>query len=444
LAALGNRGVEYADITSDGMFDVIATLGDDIVYYENTGAGPGYPIFDFNLPIVLYTVAPVSGYGLVSFTMYDQNASGVPDLFILKETTLEYKQIDYVPISSGPTIGPSVTPYPADTLNSLPNASPQFMQVANLDSDAEPELVLSDGSNSGSLIVLLDGVTGSPFVFASPTTITSVCMPAFNSSFPIPELFDGDCDGDLDLFVGISTEVLYYENTGSSTSFNLQDCNTLGGSCQSVTPCLYQSGDFGITNVGGETEYIFPRFVEVNNDGKPDLYITRWISMPGNEHAETTYYQSQDCCECPYELCFNYSPIPSGIYEANHQISSNGTIPSGNNVTFRANNKQYGPGFTVNGILTDLAPGCSTCCGVTSPLSALAWLAPYVGNPDYSITQCSWNGECIFKITDFCLLSDGTTFYYDCEGILICESYTTGGSCSSTFNPTDCHLLQSC
>jgi len=445
LADLGYSGVEYADVTSDGLFDVIATSGNDIIYFTNTGS-LGSPIFNFTSPNILYTVVPNSGYGMVSFTMYDYNNSGVPDLFILKETSTAggFKQIDYVSGNIGLSYGAATIVYPASSGNGLPNSHEQFMEVANLDADPEPELLMSSGSGNGAGILYFDGVTGSPFGFTNSPLMT-VCLPTvpFYSTFAIPELYDADCDGDLDLFLGVSTDLLYYENTGNSTSFILQDCNTLVSPCQTTTSCTFQAVDFGISNVGGNTEHVFPRFVEVNNDGKEDLFITRNDCASGC-HIETQYYESQDCCECPYELCFNYSPIPSGTYEADHLIKASGTIPLGNNVTFKSDSKRYGLGFTVNGTLTDIMPGCSSCCAVTDPLVDLAWLAIYVGDPNYAITKYTWNGECIIAVSDFCLVSDGIITYYDCEGVEICFSFGFGSTCPPNFTIQNGYSLQSC
>jgi hypothetical protein len=55
-----------------------------------------------------------------------------------------------------------------------------------------------------------------------------------------------------------------------------------------------------------------------------------------------------------------------------------------------------------------------------------------------------YNGDCIYRIQDFCVVSDGTTAYYDCFGDLICEQFPFGGTCSPSFNPTNCTLLQAC
>jgi len=34
--------------------------------------------------------------------------------------------------------------------------------------------------------------------------------------------------------------------------------------------------------------------------------------------------------------------------------------------------------------------------------------------------------------------------YYDCDGDVICEQFQFGGTCSPTFNPTNCVQLQAC
>jgi len=83
------------------------------------------------------------------------------------------------------------------------------------------------------------------------------------------------------------------------------------------------------------------------------------------------------------------------------------------------------------------------CCP-DDPLLELEWLAPFIGDDNYSIEQCKWNGACIYVIRDFCVVSDGTTTYYDCQGNVICERANFLDTCIPGFAPTDCVMLKPC
>jgi hypothetical protein len=153
------------------------------------------------------------------------------------------------------------------------------------------------------------------------------------------------------------------------------------------------------------------------------------------------------------ELCCSYEDMNLSItetdrklYYTNGSITSTSTISSTAEVTYKAGNGiTLNPGFNVQpgALFSAVAEGCEDCCP-PNPLTDLPWLAPYVNDPNYAISQCMYNGDCIYQIQDFCVVSDGTTAYYDCYGNLICEYFQVGGTCSPSFNPTNCTVLQSC
>jgi len=431
---LETKGIEYVDVTNDGLYDIVTSNGNDIVYYKNNGS-LGNPSFNLGTPNgTLYTVNTTPGNAFISFAMHEL------DLYVLYETPS--LTIDHIAGTANPTTGGVASYSLVGTI--ITNAQLLYFDVADMDNDLDIDILGSFGSGHTTPINYYENISG-VYTFSISNPILNVCFPTalVSAAFPMPELYDADCDGDFDLFLGIKENLLYYENTGSSTNMLLQDCNTLGSPCQTTQACRFQSADFGIVNLAADAEFIFPRFVDVNNDGKDDLYVT-WHNCSHTPCSALQYYESQDCCRCPLELCFDYSPIPSGIYEADLLIKATGTIPAGNTVTFKADNKLYQSPFTVNGIFSDQMPGCSSCCGVNDPLVELNWLAPFVGDPNYSITQCSWNGECVFRITDYCIVSDGTTSYYDCEGNLICKTFMVGGTCSNSFSVSNCAILQAC
>jgi len=151
------------------------------------------------------------------------------------------------------------------------------------------------------------------------------------------------------------------------------------------------------------------------------------------------------CCIYDSLLLTNVETGPA-YYKAHGQIITESTITNTANVTYNGGqgvlprapfNVQAGAR------VTSLTDGCDNCCP-RNPLTELPFLQPFVGNPAYSITKCFYNGDCVYRVTDFCQVSDGETAYYDCLGNKICSDFGFTSNCPSTFTVTGCQVLQSC
>ncbi|MEL6942238.1 MAG: T9SS type A sorting domain-containing protein, partial [Bacteroidota bacterium] len=142
----------------------------------------------------------------------------------------------------------------------------------------------------------------------------------------------------------------------------------------------------------------------------------------------------------------NNIPVLTNITAAPDQwttISTNWTATFSGNVTLSIRQAQRG-GNDDFGIDNIQFTECQTTTG--DPLKDIAWLQPFVGNANYAITQCILNGETIYILTDYCFVSDGTTYYYDCKGNLLCELFQAGGTpCSLDISASsNCNTLQAC
>ncbi len=173
-----------------------------------------------------------------------------------------------------------------------------------------------------------------------------------------------------------------------------------------------------------------------SQDGECEIFIA----------GECQFGKTSFCCV--YDDLY-LSGVETGkkLYHTNGKIeTSNTTISATADIIYKAGQGvNHNPVHIVNapGQMTSLAEGCDDCCP-DDPLNDLPFLAAYVNNPNYSITQYTYNGDCIYQIMDFCLVSDGTISYFDCLGNLICEQFSFGGTCPNVFPITNPIVLQSC
>jgi len=152
-----------------------------------------------------------------------------------------------------------------------------------------------------------------------------------------------------------------------------------------------------------------------------------------------------DCYDpCPPIIIKNENPVPSGIYQASQTVESTGRVTTNTNVHFKAGqNICLNTGFTVEAG-AQFSASIEPCCCSDDPLYDLTWLQPFIGDPNYSISRGIYQNQCVFIVTDFCIVSDGVTIYYDCEGNLICESYQIGTTCPANFTVQNITVLKGC
>jgi len=151
-----------------------------------------------------------------------------------------------------------------------------------------------------------------------------------------------------------------------------------------------------------------------------------------------------NCNPCPPIIVKNDVPILDGIYHAAQTVESAGAVPSTGNVHFKAGqNIRLNTGFSVATGAT-FSANIEPCCCSDDPLNDLSWLQPFIGDANYSISRGVYQNQCVFIVTDFCVVSDGVTAYYNCEGNKICESYQIGTTCPAGFTVQNITVLQGC
>lgn len=150
------------------------------------------------------------------------------------------------------------------------------------------------------------------------------------------------------------------------------------------------------------------------------------------------------CNPCPPIIVFPGGPIPPGVHQAAGGIKATGTVVQGSNVELIAGERiELGEGFGVEAG-SDFAASIKPCCCTNDPLNELAWLQPFIGDPNYSISRGVYQNQCVFIVTDFCLVSDGVTAYYDCLGNQICYLTFGANTCPTSFNVQNITVLQGC
>ena len=119
-----------------------------------------------------------------------------------------------------------------------------MIEAGDVDGDGDLDVLVSGQDQGLEGTAFLEQVQGPPPLFlpflqlgAGQTLPSNPMIPDNGDSAHAPELYDADCDGDMDLFISdpllltAGGHVDYYENTGSGSPFlyfTLQNANPYG------------------------------------------------------------------------------------------------------------------------------------------------------------------------------------------------------------------------
>jgi hypothetical protein len=158
--------------------------------------------------------------------------------------------------------------------------------LVDIDGDGDLDLFTGQGDTYASADIMFYRNTGSSTspAFASPTT-NPFSITAPTSYFVFPELADLDGDGDQDLMCGtLEGDIVYYQNTGSSTSPSF------------ATPVTHPFGLTAASYVGA------PALGDLDRDGDLDLFM-------GEQYGNLRYYQNTGSATSPAFAASTLNPF---------------------------------------------------------------------------------------------------------------------------------------
>jgi len=296
-----NKDKEYGDIDNDGDVDILFSKKDNstqlpVLYWlENTAGPSNSPIY--NLPSVNLNILNARSYRL-----YDWNNDGCNDIVILGWNAGVVVFINDCNASF--TFGS----YLLYDLIDYKYADELLMDIGDLNNDGMPDIVISGQhtASPGTIFYEHNGSNVYPFYnLPSPQNyisngngVTNPFIPENNGSIPTPEIYDADCDGDLDLFISDpllpapnygGARMYFHENNGGVTNNTLPNVNVIGVS--------NQFGFLDDPNSSGynsplRCDWIITRIVDYFGNGCP-------IAISYNPCSQKFYYYLQEDCLCP-------------------------------------------------------------------------------------------------------------------------------------------------
>lgn len=258
----GYNSTRFADIDADGDKDMFVSVlylsqnSKNFTLYRNNGTASN-PVFQRITDNYLNNV-DVGGNSNAVFA--DITGSPLPDLIMGN---------DFAKLTVFTNTGTQNLPAFAltdDSVNILSasfNYSPSF---GDLDNDGDKDLILGSYIRDSLWFFRNTGTPGAyNFVYEARGNEIGITGLGQSST---PELVDIDNDGDLDLFAGgTNGRLIYYENTGSATSFAF----------------TFRTNFYSGIDAGDES---IPRFADIDRDGDRDLFI-------GKLDGRISYYRNE-------------------------------------------------------------------------------------------------------------------------------------------------------
>lgn len=298
---------EYGDVDKDGDIDILYVTPNSelwVILNAGTVTSPDYrAVNKVNTGLT----------SVISFRLVDWYGDGVNDLVVLDDVNSNSKISLYIDISA--QIG---SPSPSALLldeSQYPINNAQLIEIGDIDGDHLPDLLVSGQGtaiNGTALFQLTSAWTFPPtFDFVAPQTLIQPMIPEFGLSFPCPELFDADCDGDLDLFISDpwwtfegGGHVDYYENTGAGSPLLY---------FTQVSPNPFGLDDVPLPGMELTCDWVITRFVDFFGDGIPEAIAYNPCSM-NTPRGDMFYYRNiltQDTTSAVHPIATNEKIILS-------------------------------------------------------------------------------------------------------------------------------------
>ncbi|MCW9066305.1 MAG: T9SS type A sorting domain-containing protein [Ignavibacteriaceae bacterium] len=239
-----NNGPAFVDINNDGDYDCFAGLGNGFTaYYQNNG-NSNFPAFA-NWFWNAFGIYDVGNNAKPAFA--DVDFDGDYDLYAGEAGY----QIFFLR-NTGTSFSPNFT-----YISTNPGG------IANLGANVTPALI--DIDDDGDFDLFTGELNGNIFYYKNVgTKFNAIFSGAFTNPFGLsdvgnysaPAFCDIDFDGDYDAFIGNqSGDIIFFKNNGTSTNPDFG---------------IAVTNPFGISNV---ISYASPAFVDIDNDGKQDLFV---------------------------------------------------------------------------------------------------------------------------------------------------------------------------
>jgi len=349
---------EYGDIDNDGLIDILYTKNDNELWYiPNTGT---LTVPDYQVSNAVQTAF----INVFSFRLVDFFNDGILDLLLLEDHGV--KQINLYSNIHTQLGAPASIGLLDDT--TFPLRFDQLIEAGDVDGDGDTDVLISGQDPGLEGTAFLEQLQGpAPFFFpylqlaANQTLPLSPMIPDNVGSYHTPEMYDADCDGDLDLFISdpllltAGGHVDYYENTGSGSPF-------LYFTQQSVNP-------YGLVDIPGNQlrcDWIITRFVDFFGDGCPEAIAYNLCNTSNSPNGEIFFYKNN--CSCYAAFTYELTESCHIVQFYNQSQGSNlsyswsfGESSSGQNNTSTLLNPlhQYSTCGTYNVCLTITGPDCS-------------------------------------------------------------------------------------
>ena len=256
---------EYGDVDGDRDIDILyLTNSNELWVIINAGS---VTVPDYRAANKVFTGLT----SVISFRLIDWYGDSINDLVVLDDVNSTSKISLYLDLAA--QIGSPLASALLLDETQYPINNAQLIEVGDVDGDHFPDILVSGQGTAinGTAYFHLNG-TGWNFPpaydFPQPQTFVMPLIPDQGLSFPTPEFFDADCDGDLDLFISDPWWVFeggghvdYYENTGVGSPFLYYT---------QISPNPYGLDDVPLPGMELTCDWVVTRFVDFFGDGFPE------------------------------------------------------------------------------------------------------------------------------------------------------------------------------